>query len=52
MKRLAIVLLLGAVIAPVLSACENTIRGVGRDTAETVNATQNAVRRTGRAVRN
>ena len=52
MKKLLASLLLLSVVAPVLSACENTIRGVGRDTAQTVNATQNAARRTGRAVRN
>ena len=52
MKHLAIVALVAATVAPTLSSCANTIRGVGRDTANTVNATQNAARRTGRAVRN
>lgn len=33
-----------------VASCENTIRGVGRDAAETVDATENAVERTGRAV--
>ena len=33
-----------------LAACENTIRGVGRDTANAVDATGDAIRRTGRAL--
>ncbi|MEZ2128690.1 MULTISPECIES: entericidin [unclassified Sinorhizobium] len=33
-----------------VSACANTIRGIGRDTANTVNATQNAGNRVGHAV--
>ena len=44
--------LAAAVAVPVLTACENTIRGVGRDAAKTVDATQNAARRAGRAIRN
>ncbi|MBZ9790441.1 entericidin [Rhizobium sp. 3T7] len=32
-----------------LSSCANTIRGMGRDTANTVNATQNAGQRVGNA---
>ena len=52
MKRLLIVTALGALVLPTLQACESTIRGVGRDTANAVDATQNAARRTGRAVRN
>jgi predicted small secreted protein len=32
-----------------LSACANTIKGVGRDAANTVNATQNAGHRVGNA---
>ena len=36
----------------VLAACENTIRGAGRDAAETVDATQNAANRTGNAIAN
>ncbi|MBB4227351.1 entericidin domain-containing protein [Rhizobium mongolense] len=35
-----------------LSSCGNTIRGVGRDTANTVDATQNAGNRVGRAAAN
>ncbi|WP_427139578.1 entericidin [Shinella sp. G-2] len=34
----------------VLSACGNTIRGVGRDTANAVDATQDAGRRVARSV--
>lgn len=33
----------------VLSACGNTIRGIGRDTANVVNATQDAGRSVGHA---
>ncbi len=36
----------------VLSGCANTIRGVGSDTANTVNATQDAVKKTGNAIAN
>ncbi|NLS06379.1 entericidin [Rhizobium sp. P32RR-XVIII] len=32
-----------------LAACGNTIRGIGRDTANTVNATQNAGNRVANA---
>ncbi|MEM8749590.1 MAG: entericidin [Pseudomonadota bacterium] len=35
-----------------VSGCANTIRGVGKDASNTVDATQGAVRRTGRAVAN
>jgi len=35
-----------------LSACGNTIRGMGKDTANTVNATQNAGHRVGNAAAN
>lgn len=35
-----------------LASCANTIKGVGRDTANTVNATQNAGNRMGNAVAN
>ena len=52
MKRLLIAASLAALVVPTLSACESTIRGAGRDTAEAVDATQGAVRRTGRAIRN
>lgn len=34
-----------------LASCANTIRGMGRDTANTVNATQNAGNRVARAAR-
>jgi len=44
---LSIGLIAGSIIA--LSGCANTIRGVGQDTANTVNATQNAARRTANA---
>ncbi|MDA8870505.1 entericidin [Rhizobiaceae bacterium] len=40
--------LVGSVL--MLSGCANTIRGVGQDASNTVNATQGAVRRTGNAV--
>ncbi|GMB82134.1 entericidin [Shinella zoogloeoides] len=42
---------LGAVLAAllVLSACGNTIRGLGRDTANTVDATKDAGHRIARA---
>jgi predicted small secreted protein len=33
-----------------LVSCANTIKGVGRDTANTVNATQNAGNRVGNAM--
>ncbi|EPE96661.1 entericidin EcnAB [Rhizobium grahamii CCGE 502] len=35
-----------------LASCANTIKGVGRDAANTVNATQNAGNRVGNAARN
>lgn len=41
-------LVAGSLIA--LSGCANTIRGIGQDTANTVNATQNAAQRTVNAV--
>ena len=44
------VLAFAAVFA--LSACGNTIRGMGKDTANTVNATQNAGHRVGNAAAN
>ena len=50
MKRNAVVLaLLAAVIS--LSACANTIRGAGQDTANAVDATQQAGRNIDRAAR-
>ncbi|WVT75167.1 entericidin [Sinorhizobium chiapasense] len=47
-KNLAIV---GAVLVAMatLSACGNTIRGIGRDTANAVNATQDAGRSVAKA---
>jgi entericidin B len=47
-KNLAIV---GAVLVAMatLSACGNTIRGIGRDTANVVNATQDAGRSVAKA---
>ncbi|OCO98992.1 MULTISPECIES: entericidin A/B family lipoprotein [unclassified Ensifer] len=47
-KTLAIV---GAVLVALstLSACGNTIRGIGRDTASAVNATQDAGRSVAKA---
>lgn len=42
-------IVLAALLA--LSACGNTIRGVGRDTANAVNATQDAGRSVERAAR-
>lgn len=43
--------LLGAIVATILSlsSCGNTIRGMGQDAANTVNATQDAGRRVDRA---
>ncbi len=41
-------LMAGSLIA--LSGCANTIRGVGQDASNTIDATQNAARRTVRAV--
>ncbi|MGF9567561.1 entericidin [Neorhizobium sp. JUb45] len=38
-------------IAAALASCGNTIRGVGRDTANTVDATQSAGKRVDRAAR-
>lgn len=35
-----------------LASCANTIKGVGRDAANTVNATQNAGNRVGNAAAN
>ena len=45
LTRISIVL--AALLA--LSACGNTIRGIGRDTANAVDATQDAGRSVGRA---
>jgi entericidin B len=38
-------------LALTLSSCGNTIRGVGQDTANTVDATQNAGKRVDRAAK-
>lgn len=35
-----------------LASCGNTIRGMGKDTANTVDATQNAGTRVGKAAKN
>ncbi|CDM61147.1 MULTISPECIES: hypothetical protein [Rhizobium] len=35
-----------------MASCANTIKGIGRDTANTVNATQNAGHRVGNAAAN
>ncbi|CAN7739237.1 entericidin [Rhizobium sp. LjRoot258] len=35
-----------------MASCANTIKGIGRDTANTVNATQNAGNRVGHAAAN
>lgn len=43
------VLLTTAVFA--LSSCGNTVRGMGRDTANTINATQDAANNVGKAAR-
>ena len=52
MHKLVVLAAVVSVAAPALTSCANTIRGAGRDTAQTVNATQSAVKRTGRAVVN
>ena len=43
----AVIALLASVL--MVSACANTIRGVGKDAANTVNATQNAGKRVANA---
>ncbi|WP_105430831.1 MULTISPECIES: entericidin [Neorhizobium] len=40
------------ILVATLSSCGNTIRGLGKDTANTVDATQNAGKRVDRAARN
>lgn len=40
------------VVAVAASSCGNTIRGMGKDTANAVNATQDAGHRVDRAARN
>ncbi len=47
MKNASIIAL--TLFALTLSGCGNTIRGMGKDTANTVNATQNAGNRVGNA---
>ncbi|RLQ86935.1 entericidin [Notoacmeibacter ruber] len=46
MKNILFVTALVAFIAPSLAGCGNTIRGMGQDTANTVDATQSAVENT------
>ncbi|MFP3547243.1 entericidin [Rhizobium sp. SIMBA_035] len=41
-----------ALLSVTLSSCGNTIRGMGKDTANTVDATQNAGHRVNRAASN
>ncbi|MBB4103436.1 entericidin [Allorhizobium borbori] len=43
------VLLTAAVLT--LSSCGNTLRGMGQDTANTINATQDAAKNVGKAAR-
>lgn len=52
MNRIVLAAIVAAMATPALSGCGNTIRGLGQDTANTVDATQNATRRTTRAVTN
>lgn len=42
----------GCVVLLLLCSCANTIKGMGRDTASAVNATQNAGKSVGKAVAN
>lgn len=51
MKKTVSTILAATFIAAALSSCGNTIRGMGRDTANTVDATQNAGKRVDRAAR-
>ena len=51
MTKIALAIVL-ATSSMAMSGCANTIRGAGQDASNTVNATQGAVRRTGRAVAN
>ncbi|MCP1198862.1 entericidin [Notoacmeibacter sp. MSK16QG-6] len=50
MKNVLFVAALVAFIAPSLAGCGNTIRGIGQDTANTVDATQSAASNTADAV--
>ncbi|OXT01891.1 entericidin [Notoacmeibacter marinus] len=52
MKNVIFVAALVAFIAPSLAGCGNTIRGLGKDTANTVDATQAAAGTTANAVAN
>jgi entericidin B len=49
MKPSLLVSILAIAAVLLVSACANTIRGVGADAANTVNATQNAGNRVARA---
>ena len=51
MQRSRLVPILAIAAALLASGCANTIRGVGADAANTVNATQDAGRRVDRAAR-
>ncbi|MBW6425515.1 entericidin [Rhizobium sp. XQZ8] len=51
MKTPFVVMLTATFVALALSSCGNTIRGMGQDTANTVDATQNAGKRVDRAAR-
>ena len=51
MKRTVTTLLAMTFVAAALASCGNTIRGMGQDTANTVDATQSAGKRVDRAAR-
>jgi len=51
MKKTVTTLLAMTFVAAALASCGNTIRGMGQDTANTVDATQNAGKRVDRAAR-
>jgi entericidin B len=51
MKRTIVTLAAASLCALTLSSCGNTIRGVGKDAANTVDATQNAGKRVDRAAK-
>jgi predicted small secreted protein len=51
MKRTIVTLAAVSLCALTLSSCGNTIRGVGKDAANTVDATQNAGKRVDRAAK-
>jgi entericidin B len=52
MRKISIAIASLALIAGSLSSCGNTIRGVGKDMAGTVDATQNAGKRVENAAAN